>query len=166
MEKTKRNWEDLVTDSDTKLALELLRTYEEGNFEDLGKALKLFYENTKSSAEYELYKHLSNLMRAVILLKYSDEYKTQQVWEKIVHYRFEIEEEIEWNHNLTYNSIKKEWDEAFKSAKGFTETLINDVKNLKKLSWEEVFEENYHPSNFSLSEEQQEIRQDLSTTFR
>ena len=113
----KRNWEELIHKSDTKVAHELWLTYKEGNIKELGEALKLNYENSISGAELDLLTHLSKLMENIILLKLSDEYKTQEQWEKICKFRDEIEEDLEWNDCLDQKSINKEWSRAFDGAK-------------------------------------------------
>ena len=70
-ETKKRNWEEIILESDTKVAYELLQAYEEGNLIELGNALKINYENSIKSAELELLTHLSDLMQNIILTKFS-----------------------------------------------------------------------------------------------
>ena len=150
MEQTKtkkRNWEELINESDTKVAHELWLTYQEGNIEELGKALKLNYENSISGAELDLLTHLSKLMENIILLKLADEYKTQEQWETICDFRDEIEEDLEWNDCLTENSIRRKWERALDGAKYLASTFV-DVEQLDELTWTDVFETSYHPSNY------------------
>ncbi len=144
----KRNWTELILESDTTVARELLQTYKEGNIEELGDALKINYENSISGAELELLNHLSDLMKNIIILQFSDEFKTQEQWEKICRLRSNIEDDLEWNDNLNENSIKNEWDDAFNSAKYLAETFVDEAKYLEKITRKEVFEQSYHPSDY------------------
>ncbi len=59
----KRNWTELILESDTTVARELLQTYKEGNIEELGEALKINYENSISGTELELLNNLSDLKK-------------------------------------------------------------------------------------------------------
>ena len=147
LETKKRNWEEIILESDTKVAYELLQAYEEGNLIELGNALKINYENSIKSAELDLLTHLSDLMQNIILTKFSSEYHTQEHWEKICRLRAEIEEDLEWNDCLNKESIENEWNNAFNGAKYLASTFV-DAKKLTNLSWKEVFEEIYSTNNY------------------
>ncbi len=144
----KRNWTELILESDTTVARELLQTYKEGNIVELGEALKINYENSISGAELELLTHLRYLMEHIILLRFSDDYKTQEQWEKICRLRSNIDDDLEWNDCLNENSIKNEWKRAFLSAKELATIFAPQASKLKKLKWFEVFEQSYHPSDY------------------
>ncbi len=144
----KRNWEELVLEEDTTFSRELLQTYEEGNIEELGIAIKMYYESSKTSAELELLNHLESLMENIILLKVIDKLKTQEQWEKICRLRVDVKDDLEWNYNLNEESIKKEWNDAFYYAKNTDYEYIEKAKQIKSLTWHEVFEKSYHPSNY------------------
>ncbi len=141
----KRNWTELILESDTTVARELLQTYKEGNIEELGEALKINYENSISGAELELLNHLSDLMECIILHKVSDKFKTQKQWEKICRLQRKIKDDLEWNDCLNEKSIKKEWNDAFIYAKDTYPEYMEQVKKIKSLTWKEVFEQSYHP---------------------
>ncbi len=143
-----RNWESLILESDTTVARELLRTYEEGNMEELGKALKLHYENSIAGAELELATHLYHLMENVLLISLSDDYQTQEQWEKICRLRTEVEEDLEYNDCLNEESIKAEWDAAWEDAKDQASIFVKAASSVEKLAWEEVFKTSYHPSRY------------------
>ncbi len=124
-----------------------MHAYEEGNLIELGKALKINYENSIKSTELDLLTHLSDLMQNIMLTKFSSEYHTQEHWEKICRLRAEIQEDLEWNDCLSEESIKSEWNNAFKGGKYLASTFV-DTKQLTNLSWKEVFEEIYSTSDY------------------
>lgn len=144
----KRNWEHLVLEEDTTFSRELLQTYEEGNVEELGIAIKMYYESSITSAELELLRYLKKLMENIIMLVFSDEFKTQEQWEKICRLRVDVREHLEWNDCLNDNSIKKEWNDAFEDAVDLASIDAPKASELKKLTWYETFEKSYHPSNY------------------
>ena len=143
-----RNWETLILESDTTVARELLRTYEAGNMQELGKALKLHYENSIAGAELELATHLYHLMENILLITFSEDYRTQEHWEKICRLRTDVEEDLEYNDCLTEESIKAEWEFAWKDAKDQASIFVKDISMTEKLTWKDVFETTYHPSQY------------------
>ena len=142
----KRNWEILILESDTTVARELLRTYEEGNMQELSEALRIHYENSVRGAEYELLVHLKELMENIILAKLSDEFRTQERWEKIVRLRSEIEEDKEYNDCITDDTINENWNSALDWAKDLAEVYIPEAIDLNELSWNDLLTENYFPT--------------------
>ena len=141
----KRNWETLILESDTTVASELLRTYEEGNIQELGEALRIHYENSVRGAEYELLVHLKELMENIILAKLSDKFRTQERWEKIVRLRREISDDLEYNDCITDDTIKENWNNALDWAKDLAEVYIPDAIDLNELGWNDILKENYYP---------------------
>ena len=138
MEKEKIDWDFVMTDSDFKIATELLKVYETKDYEELGIALRSYLKNSKSSVELELLRGLKNIMEAILLWNASNEFKTQERREFITEQIDDIELIIELDGYASNELLLKRWDEAFdwakKSAADFTQ------ENLKEsLSWDEVF---------------------------
>lgn len=141
----KRNWEELILESDTKVAYELLQAYKEGNIKELGTALEINYKNSVADAHIDLSRHLRYLMEAVILAKSSADYHTQEHWEKICHLRSNIEDDLEWNDCLNDDSVRNEWEDAFGRGKKSASIFVSEANGLKKIEWKEIFETIYHP---------------------
>lgn len=139
-----KNWELISTDNDPIVFRELLNTYREGNIEELGEALEKCYDASKRWAKHELWELLKNLMENVLLVKFSDEYKTQEHWEKICRLRSAIEGQLEdYDFFLDKNSIQYEWNSAFSGAKELAITYVPEASTLMELSNDDVFETIY-----------------------
>ena len=138
-----RNWDELSLENDPVVFRELLKTYSEGHIEELGEALEKCYDASVKWTRHELWDFLKDLMEKVILVKYSDEYRTQEHWEKICRLRSEINEHVEDNDFLNEKNIIEEWNGAFSSAKKLASIYIPAASNLSELSREDVFETIY-----------------------
>ena len=151
MEQTKtkrRNWEELIIEADTMVTHELLLACEEGDLEEVKKGLQAYHKACLGGARHELWLHLNYLMQDVILAKFSNNYRTQKHWEKICKWRGKIEEQIDYDDFLTENNIKEEWKSAFESGKELATIFVSEAKELKELTWTDVFEKSYHPDNY------------------
>ena len=151
MEQTKtkkRNWEEIVIEADTMITHELLLACEEGDLEEVKKGLQAYHKTALGGARHELWQHLKCLMEDVILVKLSEEYQTQEHWEKICKWRGKIEDDLEYDDFLTENNIEEEWTNAFRVGKKLAAIFVPEAKKLKELTWTEVFEKSYHPDNY------------------
>ncbi len=144
----KRNWEEIVLEQDTAVTYELLLACEEGDLQEVKKGIKLYHQACIRVAKYELWQHLRYLMQDVILAKYSDNYHTQKHWERICKWRNKIDDDFEFDNFLTEKTIKNEWEDAFLTARKLAINFTPNASELLKLTWTEVFEQSYHPSDY------------------
>ena len=72
----------------------------------------------------------------------------KNIGKKLCDWRSKIEDELEFDDFLTEKIIKEKWNSTFESVKDLTFIFVPQTKELKELTWNEVFEQSYHPSNY------------------
>ena len=137
------DWDFVMTDSEYNITKILLQTYKNQEFEELGKALEAFYQQSIRGARHEAFFELKLLMEEVLYCKVSKEMRTQERWEKICRHRREIEMIMEFNECVTNDDLKNDWERALDSAKYVAEVDFPEIETVKSLSWNEVITDEY-----------------------
>lgn len=140
---TKYDWDFIMTDSEYNISLKLLEVYEDGDFEELGKALIAFKQTAINSARHELKHELKMIMQNIILWKISETYQTQERREEIYGHHTELELVLDFNPCISHETLKEIWDDAFDwGVRSIDQDLLQNV-TIPQLTWNDVFETDY-----------------------
>jgi hypothetical protein len=145
------NWEEIMLESDYKIALELNKLVENKEFAQLQLAMIAFIQSTIKKAQHDLYSELKNLMILIIEIKFSNKLIHQENWNKILELRQEIEFIKEDYPPITDDYITTIWDSTFFDALNIAEIPKKMIGKVSKLTYEEVFLDSYHPNKFNTS---------------
>lgn len=139
------NWQELAFNSHYQTAEAIKQQLIRGDIEEATAGVKELIEAMGRSEKRSLQSQLVRLMTHVIKWKIQPERRTKSWILSIRHARREIEETQEEYPSLNRNYIQTIWEKclnyALKDAE--TETEINPAE-LSSLSWQEVFEHEYH----------------------
>lgn len=143
------NWQELSTTSHYQTAVAIQQELEKGNIEEVNNGIMELIEALSRSEKRALKSQLTRLMTHVIKWK-SQPKKHSRSWvATIYNARREIRDIQEETPSLTDNIILEMWEDCFEAATLDAEGEMNKEAEVSKLSWEEVFEEEYRIEDMS-----------------
>jgi len=139
-----KNWEDIAATSEHHAVLEIKRSLEEGNYQDVEDGLDTLLEAMGRAEKRAIKSQLIRLMFHVIKWNIQPE-KRSRSWRKTINdARDEIADEQAFSPSLNRRYIEEIWEKAFLQAKrGAEDETGLSTQHIENLTWEEVFEQEY-----------------------
>ena len=137
------DWDDMLAESDYTTLMFIRKLMHRGEYEAAKKGIDRLFEYETKVEKREMKEALINLMQHIILWKSSSHFQTGEQVENIITAHENVEYCKEEGTELNNDYIWKIWDEAFEQAKKFASIELNTSVNLYRLTWQEVFEEEY-----------------------
>ncbi len=139
-----KNWEDIATTSEHHAAVEIKKSFDEGNLVDVEEGLEILLDVMARAEKRAVNSQLVRLMHHIIKWKIQSSKRSRSWGLSILDARREIEDEKKYSPSLNNDFILSIWDECFSRAKKDAEYITQKkVKNIENLTWSEVFEDEY-----------------------
>ena len=139
-----KNWEDIATTSEHHAVVEIKKSFQEGNFHDVEEGLEILLDVMGRAEKRAVNSQLIRLMHHIIKWKIQPSKRSRSWAISIKDARREINAEKKYSPSLNDNFILSIWDECFDEAKKDAEYITRrKAKHIEKLTWHEVFEEEY-----------------------
>lgn len=144
------DWGYLAASSHYTLAKEIKFSLQEGDMEDALEGLDELIDSMSKIAIREMRSHLLIIMIHILKWKHQPQKRSWGWRISISHARSEIEEVQEETPSVTNKTIETEWEKVFKKAISQSADEMGMSRdeerkyNPELLTWEEVFEKEYH----------------------
>jgi Domain of unknown function DUF29 len=139
-----KNWEDIATTSEHHAVVEIKKSFDEGNLNDVEEGLDILLETMANSSRKAMLSQLIRLMSHIIKWQIQPEKQSRSWRNSIKNARFEIQTLQEFSPSLNANYIVFIWEKALKQAKEQAEDETDiSTKHIENLTWKEVFEDEY-----------------------
>lgn len=143
----KVDWEELVTTSHLDTVGLIRQLVDEQDYEEAREGLSELYEAMGRSERHALNSQLRRLMIHILKWKYQPEKRSTSWVRSIVNARQEIKELQEYTPSLNNQYIESVWlhnsDAAIEAAKAEMNLSRKDKFEPVKLTWDEVFDDEY-----------------------
>ena len=146
------DWEGMLMHSDYTTMLFIQELMHKGEFEAAREGMDKLVEFETKHEKMEMLQALTRLMEAILLWKENPEYQTSEQVEEIQNAFDAVEYYVLEGTELTYNYYKTIWDKAYQRAKEYAEIWLGREINRDKLTWKEVFEDEYSMFNVTSQE--------------
>jgi len=136
------NWRELSIKSHYQTAIAVQHELEQGDIEEAKAGIEELADALSRSEKRALRSQLTRLMMHIIKWKIQPQYRSRSWLSTISNARFEIASLLEDEPSLK-PGVFELWDKCFNAAKGIARDETGIPPLVDKLSWEEVFEEEY-----------------------
>lgn len=143
-------WHDLATTSHYQTAVAIKHALEEGNADEAMLGLEELIEALSRSDRRALRSQLVRLMAHIINWQTQPERRSRSRAATIENARIDLEELLELEPSLR-PAVSDLLQELFSKAKRSAEKEMATTTALTELSWDEVFEDDFTPSERSLT---------------
>ncbi len=139
-----KNWEDIATTSEHHAAVEIKKSFDEGNLHDVEEGLEILLDVMARGEKRALRSQLIRLMVHILKWKIQPQKRSRSWVLTISNARFEIEMEQKYSPSLNKAHIEEIWENSLKQAKKEAQIETDmSIKHIENLTWEEVFEIEY-----------------------
>ncbi len=139
-----KNWEDIATTSEHHAVVEIKKSFDEGNYNDVEEGLYTLLDVMGRTEKRALRSQLVRLMSHILKWNIQPDKRSRSWAVTILNARNEIEAEQEFSPSLNKRHIEEIWDKSFSQAKKEAEIETGtSAKHIEALTWEEVFEKEY-----------------------
>jgi Domain of unknown function DUF29 len=136
-------WQELAASSHYQTAVAVEEALDRGEIDDAKVGIQELIDALARAEKRALRRQLIRLMMHVIKWKTQPERRSRSWRASINSARREIEEIQEETPSLTRAVIKAMWDRCFRAAKEDAEGEMNRKPAVEKLTWAQVFEQEY-----------------------
>jgi hypothetical protein len=137
------NWQEISATSHYQTAVVIQQELQKGNIEEANNGIMELIEALSRSEKRALKSQLTRLMMHIIKWKSQPEKRSRSWIATIYNARREIRDIQKETPSLTDNIILEMWEDCFDAAFLEAEGEMNKESEISKLSWKEVFEEEY-----------------------
>ncbi len=140
-----KNWEDIATTSEHHAAVEIKKSFDEGNLHDVEEGLEILLDVMARGEKRALRSQLIRLMVHILKWKIQPQKRSRSWVLTISNARFEIEMEQKYSPSLNKAHVEEIWENSLKQAKKEAQIETDmSIKHIENLTWEEVFEVEYN----------------------
>lgn len=139
-----KNWEDIATTSEHHAVVEIKKSFQNGDYQDVEEGLKTLLDVMARAEKRALRSQLIRLMAHIIKWQIQPQKRSRSWASTILNARNEIEAEQEYSPSLNRQHVEEMWERCLKQAKKEAETETGiSTENILELTWYEVFEKQY-----------------------
>jgi hypothetical protein len=142
-----KNWEELSTDSHLLLAQAVKDELTSGHIEQAQLGLQTLIDAMSRSDRRAMESFLTLLMTHIIKWKSQPEKRSVSWAKTILNARREIKRIQRDSPSLNRNYLESIWNECFNDARQDAELDMQKKSTIETLSWDEVFNDDYNPTN-------------------
>jgi hypothetical protein len=142
-----KNWEELSTDSHLLLAQAVKDELTSGHIEQAQLGLQTLIDAMSRSDRRAMESFLTLLMTHIIKWKSQPEKRSVSWAKTILNARREIKRIQRDSPSLNRNYLESIWNECFNDARQDAELEMQKKSTIETLSWDEVFNDDYNPTN-------------------
>ncbi|TAF29062.1 MAG: DUF29 domain-containing protein [Runella slithyformis] len=144
-----KNWEDIATTSEHHAVVEIKKSFQNGDYQDVEEGLTILIDAMSRSEKKALESQLVRLMHHIVKWKIQPEKQSRSWILTIKDARREIKSWKKYSPSLNDDFVKSIWADAFSEALDNAETETGiPTKDVLELTWEEVFEIEYVMKNW------------------
>ena len=137
------NWKELVANSHYQTAVRVQQELTQGHIQESQAGLEELIAALGRAEKRALTSQLTRLMMHIIKWKIQPQRRSRSWIFTISSARVEITEILEYEPHLK-SQVSVLWDKCFKTACRFAQDETGLKPTLQKLSWQEVFEDEYN----------------------
>jgi hypothetical protein len=139
-----KNWADISSQSELLAVQEIKKSLDLGDLADVEEGLNILIDSMSRSDKRALESQLIRLMLHIIKWKIQPDKRSRSWTVSIRNARYEIKSWKKYSPALNDDFLKTIWADAFEEAleAAEAETAVS-TKQIKEITWEEVFEKEY-----------------------